>query len=77
MKKEKIVDKNKTTSKRISQSEFFDEVINILSKPEGLKDFFNYYAFLKEREKKLIKIEQMYESGTIDLRELDDLVVGK
>ena len=36
-----------------------------------------YYNFLIERENKLKKIEQMYESGTIDLKELYDLVVEK
>ena len=30
---------------------------------------------LKEREKKLIKIEKMYKSGTVDLGELYDVVV--
>ena len=36
-----------------------------------------YYNFLKEREKKLQKIEQMFESGSVDLGDLAALVEEK
>lgn len=36
-----------------------------------------YYNFLKERENKLNKIEQMFKSGTVDLSELAALVEEK
>ena len=32
---------------------------------------------LKEREKKLIKIEEMYKSGSVDLDELYEVVMGE
>ena len=36
-----------------------------------------YYNFLIERENKLKKIEQMFKSGSVDLRELAELVREK
>lgn len=36
-----------------------------------------YYNFLLKRENKLQMIEQMFESGTVDLKELHDLVEEK
>ncbi len=36
-----------------------------------------YYNFLIERENKLLMIEQMFKSGSVDLSELAALVEGK
>jgi hypothetical protein len=77
MKEEIFIDENKTTNERVSPNEFFNEVFSILNKTEGLEGISDYYNFLIEREKKLQKIEQMYESGTVDLKELHDLVEEK
>lgn len=37
----------------------------------------DYYNFLRERENKLQKIEQMLKSGSVDLGDLTALVEGK
>ncbi len=83
MKKEKIVDENKTTSKRITEGKLLEEIISILiyikntEGFEGLEGFKDHYIFLRERENKLQKIEQMFKSGSVDLGDLAELVEEK
>ena len=77
MEKEIFVDEEKTISERISREDFFDEVSSILNKTEGLEGISDCFNFLRERENKLQKIEQMFKSGSVDLGELAALVEEK
>lgn len=71
----------------MNQENHLEGIFKYVTDDQLLRDIGNLYAenkdlkqkldFLTKRENKLQQIEQMFESGMIDLDELKEIVLGK